>query len=153
MATDSAREKALNDYRKRLLEHKENEARLKESEYIFQWWKYCSFESSFITTIKKQQFKIYSILLTHNTTSSIVKQHTLTLSNHSIHNTGTLRLTNGSPLTLIDSCKHSINLYHLSWCRKLEFSVQVKLTLLLSHSENHCNNATGDRVGLVVGSS
>ena len=36
MATDSAREKALNDYRKRLLEHKENEARLKESEYIFQ---------------------------------------------------------------------------------------------------------------------
>lgn len=31
MATDTAREKGLNDYRKRLLEHKENEARLKES--------------------------------------------------------------------------------------------------------------------------
>jgi len=31
MAVDSAREKALNDYRKRLVEHKENEARLKES--------------------------------------------------------------------------------------------------------------------------
>lgn len=31
---DPAREKALNDYRKKLLEHREIEARLKESEFV-----------------------------------------------------------------------------------------------------------------------
>ena len=38
---DAAREKALGDYRKKLLEHKELEARLKESKYhnfgLFNW--------------------------------------------------------------------------------------------------------------------
>ena len=33
-ATDSVREKALHDYRKKLLEHKELEARLKESKKV-----------------------------------------------------------------------------------------------------------------------
>ena len=32
--TDSVREKILTDYRKKLLEHKELEARLKESKYL-----------------------------------------------------------------------------------------------------------------------
>lgn len=32
---DSVREKALQDYRKKLLEHKEVESRLKESEFNF----------------------------------------------------------------------------------------------------------------------
>ena len=35
MAADSAREKALTDYKKRLIEHKENDARLKESVFNF----------------------------------------------------------------------------------------------------------------------
>ena len=35
--TDSVREKALADYRKKLLEHKELEARLKESKYHSIW--------------------------------------------------------------------------------------------------------------------
>ena len=34
MATETAREKVLQDYRKKLLDHKELEARLKESEYF-----------------------------------------------------------------------------------------------------------------------
>ena len=33
--TDTAREKSLTDYRKKLLEHKELEARLKESKALF----------------------------------------------------------------------------------------------------------------------
>lgn len=39
MATvDVARDRGLQDYRKKLLEHKEVESRLKESKFSFDWW-------------------------------------------------------------------------------------------------------------------
>lgn len=39
-AVDSVREKALQDYRKKLLEHKEVESRLKESKYYLNKYKF-----------------------------------------------------------------------------------------------------------------
>lgn len=47
IAGDVSREKALMDYRKKLLEHKEIESRLKESEYNLP-----GFGKSFVTNIQ-----------------------------------------------------------------------------------------------------
>lgn len=62
---DIAREKALADYRKRLLEHKEQEARLKESELN-------EFHGlSFIALYYREQVNLFSKLQNHRHLLSI----------------------------------------------------------------------------------